>query len=383
MSPASGLRLPTSGLIVLIGCAHALPEVGSRQPQAGIAIAMYSRVGGDAYGVVDDRRWIDVTGNELVLEHVDPGAAMASLVIEPLAGGALAIGACARDRIPHALGGEQSKARDARKPALITTVDAYVPVVRCRVTGAPGKYLVRVLYVSTQLSYRAEHDIAMAETAHVMLASRFSITTPGWGGRADVTLFDGVPGGDQPPLEVARGQVTLDGATAVIAPPARQLRARLRRVARADSPDSVGSNLVWVWLELPGLRLAPGGVRVHLGLADEDVRDGELPPSSRTLVGEELRLRLWTDDSLRSSRQRTTDYSERAESAERIAITVMNLGTVPRDVWIEDPMRPANHRRIERALPDKLTRDHDLAVAHVTVAPGKVEHVAFTVAYDY
>jgi hypothetical protein len=342
---------------------------------------MYARVGADAYSVVDDRRWVEVSRNELVLEHVDPGAAMASLVIEPLAGAPLAIGACERDRIPHALGSEQSKARDARKPALVANVDVFVPVVHCRVTGAPGKYLVRVLYVSTQLSYRAEHELTMAESTHVTVASRYAITTPPWGSRAEIVVFDGAPGGDHPPLEVARGQVTLDGATAVLAPPARQIHARLRRVLRNDTPDGSEPSLVWLWLELPGFRMPAGAVRVHIGLPDEVIRDGELPPTARTQADGELRLRLWTDDTLRATRQRTTDYSEHSESAERVAISVSNLGSAPREVWIEDQLRPASRRRIERAFPAKITRDHDRAVTRITVAPGKVEHVAFTVAY--
>ena len=335
----------------------------------------------DGHSVIDDRRWVDVSGHEMVLEHVDPGASLASLVIEPV--GAVTIGACERDRVPHALAGEQREARGTRKQRDVPADAFYVPVVRCTVTGAPGKYLVRVLYVSAQLGYRAEHEVTMPESTHVAIASRYSIATPPWGGKATVALFDGVPGSDQPPVEIARGPVTLDGAIAVIAPPARERRASLRRVLRNDTPDSIGPAPVWLWLELPGLRLPPGAVHVHLGLPDEDIRDGDLGPNARAQTDDGLRLRLWSDDSLRGSRQMTTDYSERAEFAERISISVLNIGKVAREVWVEDPLRPASHRRIERAIPTQIARVRDHAVVQVTVAPGKVEHVAFTAAYDY
>src|SRR5262245_4778950 len=66
--------------------------------QDGVAIALYSRPGGERYAVVDDRRWVDVAGGTLVLDRIAPGAALPSLLIEPLGAG-LQIGTCLRERI--------------------------------------------------------------------------------------------------------------------------------------------------------------------------------------------------------------------------------------------------------------------------------------------
>jgi len=52
-------------------------------------------------------------------------------------------------------------------------------------------------------------------------------------------------------------------------------------------------------------------------------------------------------------------------------------------VWLEEKLRPARRHAIERAFPGKVVAAHDLVRTHVTVNPGKVEHVGFTVAYDF
>src|SRR5205823_1149301 len=110
-------------------------------------------------------------------------------------------------------------------------------------------------------------DVRAVDRATV--TTRFAVATPNWNVRADLVLYDGVPGGDRSPREVARGQATLDGATAVFVPPEREIPAQLRRiydgaVRPLDLPatdamwgrDSTAQ--VWMWLELPKLRLAPG-----------------------------------------------------------------------------------------------------------------------------
>jgi hypothetical protein len=93
-------------IAALVGCTPHHAEPPTRIPDAGISIALYDKggagvagSGANSYGVVDDRRWIEVTGKELVLDHIDPGAALASLAIESL-GDHVTIGRCARARIP-------------------------------------------------------------------------------------------------------------------------------------------------------------------------------------------------------------------------------------------------------------------------------------------
>jgi len=383
---SSGWRLAAS---VLAACSHSAPLAASRQPLAGVSIAIYE----NSYSVIDDRRWVDSDGKQLVLEHVDPGAALASLVIEELAGDQLAIGRCERDRVPQAtdaLGKAQRDARLAHKGTPGPARDVFVPVVRCAVAGAPGKYLVRMLYVSQQLRYTAEHELAVTTPGHARVQSHYTVVTPAWGERAPaspaeaiVTLFEGTPGGEHPPVEIARGAITLDGSTAAIAGPVRDVPAELRRVLRAESLDATAPAMpVWAWLELPKLRLAPGLARVHVELPGEDAGDYEMPVEP-PVDDDELRLRLFADATLKGTRQRTSDYSEGAELAERLVLSVANTGTVAREVWLEEKLRPSRRHAIERAWPIKLGAQHELVRTRVVVQPGKSEHVAFTVAYDF
>jgi hypothetical protein len=62
---------------------------------------------------------------------------------------------------------------------------------------------------------------------------------------------------------------------------------------------------------------------------------------------------------------------------------VANTGATPREVWIEEHLRPARHRRIERAWPTKPAVVGDLVRAHVVVKPGGFERIGFTIAYDF
>jgi hypothetical protein len=227
---------------------HGGPAAPANAARAGVSIALYAHQGGGAYGVVDDRRWIEVAGEALVLDHVDPGAALSSLVIEPVAGGALEIGACLRDRIPDPPPDADPVPGAAR---------GFAPVLRCAVRAGRGRYLVRVLYVSPALGYRAQHDLAMTAPDRARVTSRFAIATPAWQARAEVTLFDGMPGTEAPPREVARGTIMLDGGVAVVAVPPREVAAQLRWIyrgaVRGDGDGEAGRDpqpAVWVWLEL-------------------------------------------------------------------------------------------------------------------------------------
>ena len=177
-------------------CSGAGPVAPAGSAAPVISIAIYRRDGVDGYAVVDDRRWIDVAGGALEIDRVDPRADLPSLVIEPLAGGALQIGACLRDRLPRA---------------------AFAPLLRCAALGAPGRHLVRALYVVPGLGYRAQHDVAMTAAGQAAVVSRFAVVTPAWQVRAELALFDGTPGGPHPAREVVRGTAMLDGGIAVLA----------------------------------------------------------------------------------------------------------------------------------------------------------------------
>jgi hypothetical protein len=399
--------------VALAACASHAPRTPIRTPGAGVTIALYDRGEGGSYAVVDDRRWIEVTGTQLVLDHVDPGAALASLVIEPLGAARLAITRCVRERIPELPPKPQvpkppaprGRAGPAQRPT-VPGAARFDATVRCTVAGAPGRHLVRVLYVSTTLTFRAQHDVVVTERAPTELRatvmSRFAIETPAWHERAEVVLFDGVPGGERPPREVARGTVTLDGSIAIISAPVRELAVRLRRIydGAVATPELPPADAAWnqesahavrVWLELPAVHLAPGPVRVHVETAAEGVRDIDVtaPPSNgpdgrAQVAGGDaaLRLPLWIDGTLVGTRQRFADAGD-AQLAERLLLSVANTGEVAREVWIEEHVRPARRRTVRRAWPRKPRSSGDLVRSRVVVAPRAIERVGYTIEYDF
>jgi hypothetical protein len=404
---------------------------------AGVTINLYSN--GDsstAYGVVDDRRWVTLGGNELALEQIDPGASLASLVIEPLDATPLAIERCAREALPVPppppaapakpaprskldAAGRQHQLQirlwrlgvAARPPDLPASTPAAAPApaeelaprsdlrvtatVRCTVRAAPGRHLVRILYVSHSLGYRAQHDIAMTAPDRAHVTTRYAFATPAWHEHAEVTVLDGVPGGEKLPTELAHGAVALDGSIAILEAPPRDLVASLRRIYNGavatpgvDVADPAwnaeSTHAVWVWLELHA-PLAPGPVRAHVELAGEPVRDLELPASLRDVHGDVVRLPLWLDSSLAGSRLRFADptIDADASTSERLMLSISNLGDVPREVWVEEHVRPARHRKIERAWPQRPSASGDLVREKLEVKPHAIARVGYTVTYEF
>ncbi len=403
-------------LAVLVASATACrtpkPVEIAATPSAGISIALY-QLGDQSYSVVDDRRWVEVANGALVLDHLDPGATLPTLVLEPLSPSrsALVVGACSRDiaEVPEA-----DDANDAKKKPLIDLDDldeypapepddkpalAKKPLsiiatssVRCAVKGPAGKHLVRVLYVSSTLSYRAQHDIAMTAAEHVMLTTRYAITTPSWGSKADVTLFDGMPGREQAPVEIARGQIVLDGSTAILATPTRAVDARLRRVYSGEMSNGSGDddaftdsvNAVWVWLELELPRLAPGPVRANVRLVDEDEHVVDVPVGGREQGVRSLRLPLWIDPSLRGSKVRRRVGREGADMAEWFSVAVTNTGAQAREVWIEQKLQEGARRRlVTYGQPTKPTLGKERARSKVAVPPQQTARVAYTITYTF
>lgn len=398
-------------------CTPPAPPHNARPAEAGVSIAMYESAG-HGYSVVDDRRWLDIAGSSVLLANIDPGASLASLVIE--GGRDLKLGPCTRDRLPDpdALDGygrrqleESSRGAVPRRyvdlvppqpptaePPRVVADDAprYAPVVRCAVAGTAGRHLVRIVYVSTTLRYRAVHEVTVTEPARATLASRFAIATPPWRVRASVVLFDGTPGGDRPVREVARGAVTLDGSTAVLAKPEQTVAAELRRVydgailASEDTRDVMWGHdsvqSVWVWLELAKVRLAPGPIDVHVELPGEAVRDARIADTARKQADEPdapLRLALWADESLRGSRQRIVDYSDGNVLAERVILGIGNMGDAPREVFVEEHLRPARKRRVERAWPKKPSAAGDVLRTKLVAKPGSITRTGYTISYEF
>ncbi|HTL37581.1 MAG TPA: hypothetical protein VL326_30830 [Kofleriaceae bacterium] len=426
--------------VALVACHAHGPPKNVKATEAGVSIAVYERDGA-GYSVIDDRRWIEL-GNQtsILLSNIDPGADLASLVLEPT-NPALHVGSCTRERLPErplvdnleeyskqqqiireaiererrirAIRGEAMPAPPA--PPRVTPGDArYVPVVRCEVNGPPGKYLVRMLYVSTTLRYRAQHDVALSVGADQVgpdgsvtrgdgtkatVISRFALETPSWRQRAEVVLFDGVPGAEHPPKEVTRGSVELDGSVAILAIDPQQTSAEIRRVYDgAVITDGVGDqtdpmwgresqNSIWVWLDLGAIRLAPGPIHIHLEQADGPV-DVDVPSESRKQEDEPnapLRLPLWADDELRGNRMRTVEYSDGNELTERYVFSIGNTGDVPRDVYIEEKLRTAAKRKIDHPWPKKSTSSapHDMLRTKLEVKPRTVTRAGYTLTYTF
>ena len=449
--------------MLVAACAH--PRAPAAIPSAGIAIALYADRAMHSMAIVDDRRWVDVAGDRLVLDDVDPGVALPSLVLEAVSGpGHLAIGTCMRDRIdPAAMGtnrmpGEMPSGLGSnavpppppppppsRRHRLRPRSDLRNPFeqqldgqntlslggasgrgaaaadlslassVHCAVTGAPGRYLVRLLYGSVTLGYHAEHEVAVSAPDRAHIATQLSVTTPAWRARggepaaAMVTAYDGLPGGDVAPTELAHGRVVLDGSIGVLPLPARDVPARVRRVltpqqdfsAADDAPDAwmaqrrsangdEGDALVWVWLELPGIHLAPGLLHVRVGFPGEAPHEVIVTAENRA-PGEPgsaeaeaaLRLPLYTDDDLRAAIQRAYGGGSETELVERFGAMVINLGPTPREVFVEEKLRPAGKRTVTNAWPGKPGLAGNTLRMKLVVSPTKNERTGFTVTYKF
>lgn len=364
------------------GCRAAPSRAAVAAPPVGTSIAIYQDAG-QAIGVVDDRRWVELRERELVLDGIDPAASLSSLVIEPLGDGPLAVGACTRDRVAWAHHGDGIPAR----PALATPI-------RCAVTGARGRRLVRVLYVAPSLRYQTLHDISLHAGDRATVATRFTLTTPATMpalGRAEVALFAGVPGGEHAPREIARGTVELDGSTAILAAPPRELDARLERIYRGardfaadddnpwsgDPPDAI-----WVWLVLDAVALPAGAFGVHVAVPGEGERFVETGAARRRDLAGATRVPLWIDDRLHGIRKRTVGGAEDAELIDRFVITVANTGDAAREVWLEEPLRPAKRRVVAGRGATRPQLVDDVARVKLQVGAGGLARASYGLVYE-
>jgi hypothetical protein len=424
------MRARLAALVLLAACGpHAAPAK-STIDEAGVTLTLYAS-GQTRYGVVDDRRWVDVQGSTILLDNIDPGAALASLVIETR-DPAVHVGPCVRERLPELardplqeyseeqarIAEERMRLRLRRRvaPNVDRVVDPrpeaerpadgprFAPIVTCSVVGPPGRHLVRIVYVSSALRYRAQHDIEMRESARAEVSSRFAVVTPPWRQRASIVLYDGAPGTLRTPREIARGLATLDGGTSVLVVPPRSVTASMRRIfegeaivdENAESEEEVAplpmSDLaeipvVWATLELAEPDLSPGAISVHVELPGEEARWIDISASMRRARPptdtRPLRLPLWVDDTLHASRTRKVVENDGDRVIEVFTHGINNIGAQPREVWIEETLRASKHRRVERAWPKKpIAAGADVLRHVVDVRPGKSLHVGYVVTYD-
>ncbi|HEY6034319.1 MAG TPA: hypothetical protein VIV58_08670, partial [Kofleriaceae bacterium] len=182
---------------------------------------------------------------------------------------------------------------------------------------------------------------------------------------------------------------------AILAAPPRAIPASLRRIydgavstPGVDIADAAwnaeSTHAVWVWIELAAA-LAPGPVHAHVELPDEPARDVDLPGTLREVHGDRVRLPLWIDTTLAGSRMRFADPSIDADAttSERLMLSISNLGDQPREVWVEERVRRARHRKIERAWPQRPMATGDLVREKLEVKPHAIARAGYTVTYEF
>lgn len=379
----------------------AVVEATVATPAEGTSLAIYRVDARTAFAVIDDRRMVTVTGGSVLLDRIDPAARLPSLVLEPLDGKPFAVTACARERTDHTPAALEHLARarppirpDAPDPELpVPPAGVLSPVVRCAVHAPPGQHFIRVVHVAPITGFHAHHEIAFAGD-HATMASQYSFVTPGWSGRrAALTMFDGPPGRETPPRELARGAIVLDGAAAVFANAERRVPARVRVIydGAVRDPETAATHPAWgretrrtvhAVLELEDVEVPTGVIDVRIALPDQPTREVVVPANEREVVGRTLRLGLWVDEALHGARRTTVTSDQRPNGKalrQRFQISVSNRSEHPREIWIEERLRPLK-REIVDPPPGQTVIDH-VARLKVTLPPGGTHEIDFSVIY--
>ena len=163
----------------------------------------------------------------------------------------------------------------------------------------------------------------------------------------------------------------LDGTTAIFAPPAREVAARLRFLlsVASDSDDYAGEspNLrggddgggrgartaarpTQLWLELAAA--VPAGILVaHVELAGDAARDAIVPAGSVEHRARKTRAALWVDPTVLVTLERSTLRPTNRHVRSRTLITVANLGATPRAVAVEQTLPAREDRVVESSWP--------------------------------
>ena len=81
------------------------------------------------------------------------------------------------------------------------------------------------------------------------------------------------------------------------------------------------------------------------------------------------------------------EYNDGASITERYVFSVANLGETEREVFVEEPMRTASRRKLDRAWPKKPTVEHtgthNVLRTKLVVKPGRIERTGYSMAYDF
>lgn len=366
--------------VAAAACGPRAADAPVATPREGVSLALHAH-GGTTTGVVDDRRWIRIDGGTLVIDRIDAEAALSSLLIEPLDRAPLRLGTCVRERLT------------AAPEPTATPLSILSPIVRCRVEGTAGRRFVRIAYVTSRLTFATRHHVQVRGN-RARIVSRFTIATPAWQRTGDIALIHGAPGGPREARVLARGAITLDGGIAVLVAPPREVAAAIRLVfdggvrepgddPRSDEWGQSSRTQVMAWLELAGeLARAPATVEVLEG--ERVAREIAIPAESRDRVAGKLRLPLWIDEQLIGRRKRRTLFREVHDASDEVELALSNHGSVVREVWIEERLRPARDRVVRS--PQRTTLPvlvGNVARSIVKVAPGSTELSHYIIDYRF
>lgn len=412
------MRFGGLALLALVACTPKTVD-GPVTAREGLSVAVYtSLVGkGGGYAVVDDRRVIDVTGDSIIIERVAPGATLSSLIVEPLGNSSLRIGECSRealglpppvdavpggegvvggqgyggelanpadyDETPDALKirlGEEAKAPKDLKPVIDS------PIVRCAVVAGRGKHRVRILYVTPDVTFSAHHDIAMSAPESATVTTRFALPTPDLDMRGDVTLYAGLPGSDEMPVEVGRGDVTLDGSISLFGGPTREVRARLRRMWRSADANEAREDVylaqqvrpVRVWLELEG-KLQTGDATLRVDLPYEPAAPQSIGATDIERGANVTRMPVRDDGDLISLHESRPLRARDEAARERFSISISNAGPVAREVVIVYALTKGKAHEVESSWPVAPTIERDTAKSRVQVEANSVGRLRYIV----
>lgn len=394
--------------------------------------------------VVEQRRWIDVGADKtLDIDQIDDGADLESLVIESLSNpGGLVLGGCSRDLISlhgaetswigrkgeitvdhgRTATGTVTAVQDGKvllagDDGTVTAIDMQEARsfrligggsrVRCQVESGAGKQLVRVVYTTPGLTFASEQQMVVKVDAKgkgtAAITPRFTVYTPPWQIVADVSLYDGVPGGAHPPHEVFHGPVTLTGDAVIVAGTTKTVPAEVLSIFRGaisypgEPPHDTNwhyNSTVDVWdyleLDLGDDTMPPGRVMLEVSQGDDPVPQPAIleadaiemvdPASDQT---GRIRIKLWQASDLRGQRQKWTMSTLDTGMVESVLCSVANGGSRPREVVVEEEMRPARRREVDKPFPRKPTVRNGILRTRLTVPPGGLGRVGYVLNYEW
>jgi hypothetical protein len=348
--------LSTICLLGACGGTRAIVEPPAKTPSLGVTMSIYIGQLVTA-GFVDDRRAVDVNAGSIMIPQVSEEANFSSLVVEAVDGKPLEVTHCARERVGDSAKGD----------------------VHCAVTGTHGARVIRVMYAVGFADVTARHRLDLAADGTGKLATQLTLVTPDWKRDAEVRIYDGEADEPQKALPLAQATVTLDGQAAVITPPVRTIKGRLRAIYEND-PNAEQVDGVAIWAELAVDRLVPGDVTVsaaHDGIVSPDLL---ITDEQRHDVASHVSLPLWSDPSLTVTRTETQVQRNDRATDMKYTVAFTNPLPQPREVWIYH--LADDHRiAVRGGSPGTPTLANGIIRMAVTVPPKQTVRAEYVLTY--